>query len=215
MLLCCKACLLPTMPPIVSVILFFAFCSQKRDKRAITKALILLNCHGRLQRHHKCHSQIRCGRWAKSDIWGCVAIFAGCAQLGALEWGCASESKCLFSLEKREAPGCVTWLSPDEKAAENSACYTLLNANPNVNLQRLRSSKRRLQNRALGLLLLRSDRARVQDGTNFRLAISLDTLALKNPHRIASSKTLFRFLCVRAEHSRYLCALISLAQTKA
>lgn len=30
-------------------------------------------------------------------------------------------------------------------------------------------------------------------------------------HLIASSKTLLRFLCVRAEHSRYLTALISLA----
>lgn len=34
-------------------------------------------------------------------------------------------------------------------------------------------------------------------------------------YRMASSKTLFRFRCVRAEHSRYLCALISLATPKA
>jgi len=32
---------------------------------------------------------------------------------------------------------------------------------------------------------------------------------------MASSKTLFRFLCVRAEHSRYLWALISFAQDRA
>ena len=30
-------------------------------------------------------------------------------------------------------------------------------------------------------------------------------------YRIASSNTLFKFLCVSAEHSRYFCALISLA----
>ena len=34
-------------------------------------------------------------------------------------------------------------------------------------------------------------------------------------HRIASSKTLFRFLCVSAEHSKYLTALMSLATDKA
>lgn len=34
-------------------------------------------------------------------------------------------------------------------------------------------------------------------------------------HRIASSNTLFRFLCVNAEHSRYFTALISLATDKA
>ena len=34
-------------------------------------------------------------------------------------------------------------------------------------------------------------------------------------YRMASSKTLLRFLCVRAEHSRYLWALISLAQASA
>ena len=34
-------------------------------------------------------------------------------------------------------------------------------------------------------------------------------------HRIASSKTLFRFLCVSAEHSKYLTALMSLATDRA
>ncbi len=36
-----------------------------------------------------------------------------------------------------------------------------------------------------------------------------------NSHRMASSKTLFRFRWVKAEHSRYLCALISFAMTSA
>lgn len=40
---------------------------------------------------------------------------------------------------------------------------------------------------------------------------SLTAVTICNSHRMASSNTLFKFRCVRAEHSRYLCALISLA----
>lgn len=38
---------------------------------------------------------------------------------------------------------------------------------------------------------------------------------MHDPYLIASSKTLLRFRCVNAEHSRYLTALISLATARA
>lgn len=49
------------------------------------------------------------------------------------------------------------------------------------------------------------------------LVSSLSTYSVKEKgsYRIASSNTLFKFLWVRAEHSKYLCARISLATTLA
>jgi hypothetical protein len=50
---------------------------------------------------------------------------------------------------------------------------------------------------------------RAEDGAVVALARHRERL--QKTYRIASSNTLFKFRCVSAEHSRYFCALISLA----
>ena len=70
----------------------------------------------------------------------------------------------------------------------------------------------RSQNHTFGLLLfLLARRSWVQDSADRQLVIvnSVPRMGL-SVYRIASSKTLFRFLCVSAEHSRYFRARISL-----
>ena len=75
-----------------------------------------------------------------------------------------------------------------------------------------------LQNEARFLLLLAPlwTRCKYRPIIDQRRLISwLQTSNLRDSrllsHRIASSKTLFRFLCVKAEHSRYFWAFISFA----
>lgn len=79
-----------------------------------------------------------------------------------------------------------------------------------------------LQDGALWFLLLTGLRSGVQNGSgpnlsDLCLAQRESDLEFRHPrtHRIASSKTLLRFRCVRAEHSRYLCAFISFAVIRA
>lgn len=73
-----------------------------------------------------------------------------------------------------------------------------------------------LQDDTLLLLWLTLLRPWAQDSTVRDKSVSKLLTSLEHiTYRIASSKTLFRFLCVRAEHSRYLCARISFATISA
>src|SRR5438045_1980454 len=67
-----------------------------------------------------------------------------------------------------------------------------------------------LQNDALSLLLVLRLRARTENGSG-RVSAVTRQVFWPVAYRMASSKTLFNFRCVKAEHSRYFCALISLA----
>lgn len=64
-----------------------------------------------------------------------------------------------------------------------------------------------LQDSALGLLLVGDGGAGVEDSAGHKLlaeTVQDDHAHWGNAYRMASSKTLLRFLWVKAEHSRYL-----------
>ena len=65
------------------------------------------------------------------------------------------------------------------------------------------------------LLLALPGRAWSEDGPVNHEHKPFETVNHMSSHLIASSNTLFRFRCVNAEHSKYLCARISLDTAKA